>query len=50
MLTYHPWNLRCTGMRAVMRWWLEVETEMETERVKTVAAQGFFGGLCLFPA
>ncbi|MFS7899084.1 hypothetical protein Hanom_Chr00s043859g01775671 [Helianthus anomalus] len=48
MLTYHPWNLRCTGMRAVMRWWLQVETE--TERVKTVAAQGFSGGLRLFPA
>ncbi|KAF5777475.1 hypothetical protein HanXRQr2_Chr12g0536091 [Helianthus annuus] len=38
------------GMRAVMRWWLEVETETETERVKTAAAQGFSGGLHLFPA
>ncbi|MFS8012189.1 hypothetical protein Hanom_Chr14g01317931 [Helianthus anomalus] len=28
----------------------EVETETKTERVKTVAAQGFSGGLCLFPA
>ncbi|MFS7942232.1 hypothetical protein Hanom_Chr06g00485931 [Helianthus anomalus] len=30
-----------------MRWWLEVGTETETERVKTVAAQGFSGGLHL---